>query len=654
MRVYRILAALVSIASAFGDTVRDQRVRQDLDFAVSQILARHPNPFTQIPRSEFDRRRAELSDAIPSLTDLQAYVRLKSLIASIGDAHTDLYLSDPFYRSFSLRRFPIVPTLYDDGLFITSAASEYTRYLGYRVASINGRTSDELLEGVRPFVAFDNENWLRQQFAPMLRSPQLLWAMDLAAEPDRSTWILENRIGVQESLELEGVESLAGGVSINDPAVGYLSPTYSDLQFAYWFRYYPEQNLLFFKYNQCRERTDLPFSTFAGQLFRELDTRVVDHLVVDFRDNGGGNSEVWRPFLTGLQQRYNRLRQNPRFGFYGLISRLTFSSGMLAAEEIKRFGGARLVGEDTGGNPNSFGEVFSYRLPNSGLDGGISTRFFQAFVPGVQSPAVAADVRVYRDSADIFARFDPILFRVFALSDTDPTAGRINRSSPIVSAASFRAGSPQASRSLTTVFGDFGEVPLTAASSLPLPLSLAGLEVSVGGRPAPLLLVSRFQINFHSHRALAAEKPSKSAERNCGLAERKSLHRGIGDLHLRFRHIRSPGAILEDGSLKSVGRPAVRGSVVQIFATGYPNSISRSKLALFPRPEIYRTRSTPTVWIGQWNMEVTFSGAGPEFPGLWQINARIPDIAVIERLMPVAVSVEGWISNAVTVWVVAP
>ena len=137
---------------------------------------------------------------------------------------------------------------------------------------------------------------------------------------------------------------------VNDPAVGYLSPTYLDPALNYWQRYYPEQRLLFFKYNVCAPRPDPDFSVFAQELLRVLDTGQVDSLVVDLRDNTGGNSEVWRPFLTGLQARYARLRQNPDFRFFGLISRLTFSSGMLAAEEIKRFEGAAGRGS-TGGIP---------------------------------------------------------------------------------------------------------------------------------------------------------------------------------------------------------------------------------------------------------------------------------------------------------------
>ena len=42
----------------------------------------------------------------------------------------------------------------------------------------------------------------------------------------------------------------------------------------------------------------------------------------------------------------------------------------------------------------------------------------------------------------------------------------------------------------------------------------------------------------------------------------------------------------------------------------------------------------------------------PLFPGLWQINARVPDAATVTKQVPVFVIAEGGaVSNGVTVWV---
>jgi uncharacterized protein (TIGR03437 family) len=44
-----------------------------------------------------------------------------------------------------------------------------------------------------------------------------------------------------------------------------------------------------------------------------------------------------------------------------------------------------------------------------------------------------------------------------------------------------------------------------------------------------------------------------------------------------------------------------------------------------------------------------FSGLQPDFPGLWQINVRVPDSPVLSGQTPVFVAIGSSASNAVTV-----
>ena len=150
------LQAMIAIAAipliAAADAARDQRVRQDLAYAADQIVAHHPNPFTRISRDEFAARRQAVSDAIPSLDDVAAYLRIKALVASIGDAHTSLAVDTRFYQSLGILDFPVRATLYDDGLFLSSTDEAHRGRLGWRVVSINGRTPADLLEAIRPVI----------------------------------------------------------------------------------------------------------------------------------------------------------------------------------------------------------------------------------------------------------------------------------------------------------------------------------------------------------------------------------------------------------------------------------------------------------------------------------------------------------------------
>jgi Peptidase family S41 len=67
--------------------------------------------------------------------------------------------------------------------------------------------------------------------------------------------------------------------------------------------------------------------------------------------------------------------------FYVLIGRRTFSSAMMNALQLREQTNATLVGEPTGGTPNSYGEVLSFRLPFSNLVIGYSTKYCE-LLPG--------------------------------------------------------------------------------------------------------------------------------------------------------------------------------------------------------------------------------------------------------------------------------
>jgi C-terminal processing protease CtpA/Prc len=91
---------------------------------------------------------------------------------------------------------------------------------------------------------------------------------------------------------------------------------------------------------------------------------------------------------------------------YAIIGRQTFSSGMLNAVQL-RDAGAILVGEETGGKPNSYGEVRSLQLPNSGLSVYYSTKFIQA--SATTGDSLMPAILVPLSSDDFFARRDPVL-----------------------------------------------------------------------------------------------------------------------------------------------------------------------------------------------------------------------------------------------------
>lgn len=114
---------------------------------------------------------------------------------------------------------------------------------------------------------------------------------------------------------------------------------------------------------------------FNKEMTTVIEENDVDKIIVDLRNNSGGNSEILNPFTQYLR---NNISGNSDVRVYILVGRYTFSSGMFAIYRIKEaVPEAISVGEPTGGALDCYGEVKTINLPNSQVPIGYSTKFFE-------------------------------------------------------------------------------------------------------------------------------------------------------------------------------------------------------------------------------------------------------------------------------------
>jgi C-terminal processing protease CtpA/Prc len=171
----------------------------------------------------------------------------------------------------------------------------------------------------------------------------------------------------------------------------------------YWFTVIEDARTLYLQYRRCRHGPE-PFGAFAERVFRQLDQGAVDRLVVDVRHNGGGDSAVDDALVSGLQ---GRAAWRAPGRLFCIIGPATYSSGLWTANDLRQLG-AVLVGSPTGGKPNSYGNVQTLTLPNSGIPVNYSTREFriiQGDDPAWLAPALPAEPTI----DDVRAGRDPVL-----------------------------------------------------------------------------------------------------------------------------------------------------------------------------------------------------------------------------------------------------
>lgn len=155
------------------------------------------------------------------------------------------------------------------------------------------------------------------------------------------------------------------------------------------------------------------YYNFMDSVFTDLSEKKVTHLIIDIRENGGGDDEFWmngilkyvadKPYRWGstykkkIIARYRDAgevvgsikigeidtlilpAQNIPNRFKGLVSILigpyTFSSAILFANTVQDFKFGKLIGEPTGGKSGQTGAIQFSTMPNSGLTM-IAPRFY--------------------------------------------------------------------------------------------------------------------------------------------------------------------------------------------------------------------------------------------------------------------------------------
>jgi hypothetical protein len=381
---------------------REERWVQDVDYLAAELPRLHANLFFKVPRSEFDAVVAEVRAAAATVRDHEMVAGLMRIAAVPGDGHTTVYR----WRGFGF--LPLALAHLSGGLYVVAADAPHAAALGMRVVAIGDVDVTELEARAAPYVSHENGAWLRVQVEQLLTIPQMLHVLGATSDPASASFWLEAADGARVRLDLSALAARATLLDLATAAGVPLPLHEQHRELNYWLTLDEPSRTLYLQYNRCQNAGET-LASVADRAFTLMDRGGAERLVVDVRHNGGGDSQVDDHLIDGIR---GRAAWRQRGRLYCLISGETFSSGMWTADDLRKIG-AVLVGSPTGGKPNSYGNVATLRLPNSLLQVGYSTRYYQ-IVTGSDPPWIAPELAVEPTIADLRAGRDALLETVLA------------------------------------------------------------------------------------------------------------------------------------------------------------------------------------------------------------------------------------------------
>lgn len=406
-----------------------KELKEDFDFMIKTMEEVHPNLYYAIDKDTFEKESIDIRNSIKKpMSAIDFYKITAPLIAKLKDGHTSL--KPPFiildkYLQEGEKIFPYEISIKDNRLWaIKDTANENIIPIGSEILSINNVMSSEIITESIKCLSGEKNNFRIKVLENYLSL--IYWT--LYGKSDTYT--------IEYSFNNDKQIVTVDGATYNriDAYVEYKGKS-QDSIVNYTFYTIPEISAGVIDF---RSFTNFAaFENFLENTFVEINKNNLSNLIIDIRENGGGNSalgDLLTCYITdnnfatysrvdekGSSQiidRYKAKGQSVQVSadgssavisngsyskkitvgtiytsdceeeipypvknkftgnVYLLTSSYTFSSATDFASIFKDYKLGTIIGEETGGLATSYGDVYSFKLPNTNLDAGVSYKYF--------------------------------------------------------------------------------------------------------------------------------------------------------------------------------------------------------------------------------------------------------------------------------------
>jgi len=440
-----IIICAISINLGFSQSrFSKSQLIADLDTLYSVINEVHPDMFAVMTQDKFEKKLNEIkSNLKDSMTVFDFYIMTAPLIHDLEDGHTLLfppsYLFPPLENEIHNPVFPFFLSVNakDSSIIVLKDLSGIEPIIpeGSRMKSFNNHTDKETVIKIAKYMSGEKFSFrivaLNNYFPILL--PVLLPVI-----------CQDTVFNINYVTDGKTRSKMVKSVPAEDIKKNFISETSSDSQDEkdnYKLEINEELNTAIIRFDAF-DLNDY-VNVFLDSAFSLIKEKSIEHLIIDLRYNGGGNSNVGDEFfqyispvpfkqfgtvhikISNRLKKYQQepygdkkdtiivnkeneelipLRENPlRYTgkVYLLTSDYTFSSAADFAWAFSYFKMGTIVGEETGGLIVCFGDAFDiFRLSNTDLRYKVSYKKFYGYgATDKHTHGVIPDIEVSAEQA---------------------------------------------------------------------------------------------------------------------------------------------------------------------------------------------------------------------------------------------------------------
>jgi hypothetical protein len=388
-----------------------EKWREDLRFMSTEMQRRHKNLYHTITPARFAAAVADLDARIPTLQRNEIIVGMMRIAAMVGDGHTRV---DP--RKDAKFGFPSLPLrlyLFEDGLYVRAAAPQYASLVGSKIEAMNGVPVSEAISRVSEIISRDNEMATMLLAPVFLNMPDILQALKLSPTSKAAIFTM------RKNGRVSTVTVPAGEIAPLWPADtdgSFINPAgWVDAhsgQRPLWLQapldYHrmidlPDSRALYTQLNMVTGVKDESLAQFGEKIRKHADSTKPRVLIVDLRLNYGGNMDLRNGYVRQLIK-----AEDDDTRLFVFSARGTFSATEGILVDLRRLTNAAFIGEPASSKPNSYGDGYRSRMPNSGIS--VQTSIYWHQLAGQSTaPWTGVDIAAPLTFADYVSGRDPAL-----------------------------------------------------------------------------------------------------------------------------------------------------------------------------------------------------------------------------------------------------
>ncbi|MGD1947830.1 MAG: hypothetical protein ACFB0A_16600 [Croceivirga sp.] len=329
----------------------------------------------------FNETVEQFYNEIPLLEQHEIVVGFSRLVALFKYGHTRMSFSDspvPFHA------IPIELYRFKDGLRIKSVHKKYRNVLGAEVLAVEGVNIKKVVNAVYPTVPVENSQFFDAYGLDHIPIPEVLHAQGIIPELKSTLTLTLKKDGKQFDRVFESTENLWAPTHYGEirPETDWVNerdtlntPLYlKHFDKTYYFEYLAHKKTVYVRHSRIRDDENESTKDFYHRVFDFIDTNDVEKLVLDVRLNGGGNSFLNKPIITGIIAN-KKINQPGRF--FVITGRRTFSAAQRLINELDNYTNVLFVGEPSSENINFYGDNKRVILPHSKLPVDLSFVWWQ-------------------------------------------------------------------------------------------------------------------------------------------------------------------------------------------------------------------------------------------------------------------------------------